>query len=170
LEALLPKDIDSLAMYEMAVHQLEEKGVKQYEISAFAKSDCYSRHNIGYWMARPFLGLGPSAFSYWDHCRFRNVANLSRYCKALQSGQSPVDFSEQLSPEQRVRELLAIQLRLIAGVPLHDFQMQHGQIDTQTLAIIESLIANGLLTQENERLKLTRKGILFYDSIASEII
>ena len=79
----LPSAETNLKMLESATSKLEEIGLKRYEISAFAKPGYHSCHNTGYWQARPFFGLGPSAFSYYNDARFRNVANLNRYIQAL---------------------------------------------------------------------------------------
>lgn len=168
---LLPNEQDSLEMYEAAVGACEGIGLQQYEISAFAKPGRFSQHNVGYWTARPFLGLGPSAFSYWQKKRYRNIANLSKYLKLLAEGQSPVDFSEELDPDAHRRELLAVEMRLRQGVDLSSFQQRHGSLEPETMVALHELVKQGLLGENLEdRLKLTHKGVLFYDSVASEII
>lgn len=166
----LPDEDTSLAMYEMAIEKLDECGLKQYEISAFAKNNNYARHNVGYWIGRPFLGFGPSAFSYWEGRRFRNVAHLNRYCYALDEGKSPVDFDELLDPEAHLRELFVIQMRLKEGVDLREFQGEHGVLDRETHQMLQKLIADEFLERNEERIKLTHRGILFYDRVASELI
>lgn len=170
IRQMLPNEKESLQMYEMAVNKLEKMGLHQYEISAFAKSHQKSFHNSGYWTGRPFLGFGPSAFSYLNGKRFRNIANLNRYTDALEKGDSPVDFEEKLSHEAHLRELLAINLRLIEGVDLCCFQEQHGQLDTRTMTVISQLQSLNFLEFRNSRLKLSKRGILFYDTVATEII
>lgn len=168
---LIPDDQTSLKMLEMAVETLEAHGLKRYEISAFARDDLWSRHNVGYWTARPFLGLGPSAFSYWDNKRFRNVANLKKYCDALEQGLLPVDFEEELPQDARSRELLLIALRLTEGVDLAQFQEKHGTIPAETCSQIDQLIKTGFLQKEKgARLCLTERGRLFYDTIAEELV
>lgn len=166
----LPDDEISKIMYEKACSRFEMAGFKQYEISAFAKNGLIARHNSGYWTGRPFLGLGPSAFSYWEGQRFRNVANLSKYLRYLQEGTSPIDFSEKLLPEAHQRELLAIHLRLLAGVDLDIFEQQHGQLSSPCKKILMQLKNEGYLLYEEERWKLSRRGILFYDTVAEELI
>lgn len=166
----LPDDESSTQMYQMAIDTFEANGLSQYEISAFARDGLYSRHNVGYWTGRPFLGLGPSAFSYWQGRRFRNVANLNRYVQALREGHSPVDFEEELEPVKRRRELLTIALRLRSGVDTGPFENQHGMLDEQTLATLQRLQQEGLLEHSGGVCKLTQRGILFYDTIAVELI
>lgn len=156
----------SVKFYQAAIEKFEKIGLERYEISAFAKGKEYqSRHNLGYWTGRPFLGFGPSAFSFWEGERFRNIANLNRYTSLLKSGESPVDFREKLEHPANVKELLAVRLRLKGGVDLRSFP----PLPAETRITIEKLIESGLLI-EKETLQMTDSGLLLYDSIASEII
>ncbi len=170
LRPLLPDEETSLAMYEMAIEQLEKRGFAQYEISAFARPGFISQHNMGYWVGRPFLGLGPSAFSDWEGERFRNVAHLGKYCRALEKKESPVDFKEKLEPDARLRERFVLALRLKAGLFLPSFTRQHGPLDRAASLRLEKLISEGFIHQDKERIFLSKRGILFYDTVASELI
>ncbi len=162
----LPCNEKSLQFLTRALEKLEEIGLERYEISAFAKKGYESRHNLGYWTGRPFLGFGPSAFSYWEGERFRNIANLHRYTRKLQEEASPVDFRERLPFPNNLKELLAVRLRILKGTSLKDF----GQIPADVLAGIERLKKEGLLKQTGLVLQLTDLGTLFYDTVASELI
>ncbi|MBX7065701.1 MAG: radical SAM family heme chaperone HemW [Parachlamydiales bacterium] len=155
----------SLRFLQTALTALESIGLKRYEISAFAIPGFESRHNLGYWTGRPFLGFGPSAFSFWEGERFRNVANIHKYARHVRLGESPIDFREKLSYAASIRERLAIQLRVKGGASLDQFQIEH-----ETRQIIEKLKAQGLLIQQSSQLQLTEKGMLYYDTVAAEII
>lgn len=170
LRKQLPDAESSAQMYLMAQQMLESAGLKQYEISAFARNNAYSRHNVGYWTARPFIGFGPSAFSYLEGRRFRAVSNLNRYSEALQKGLPPEDFSEMLPPDARRRELLAIALRLKPGVDMSAFESQNGSLDPLTKAMLHKLAADGLVAIDDEVVALTERGVLFYDTVATELI
>lgn len=170
LRPLLPDEEVSLAMYQTAIEKLEAIGLKQYEISAFARPGFESKHNTGYWIGRPFLGLGPSAFSYWQGKRFRNIANLSRYHQMLLLGKLPVDFEEELDPEARRRELFVIQLRLRQGIAIEEFAKEQGKIDGTMRKMLSHLIEEGFLSEIEGRIQLTERGILFYDTVASTLI
>lgn len=170
LTPLLPNEETSLAMYNSAIERLTSYGLIQYEISAFAKPGFHSKHNTGYWTARPFLGFGPSAFSYWQGKRFRNIAHLSKYCRALKEGLSPIDFEEQLDPAAHLRELFVIQIRLCQGVLQSAFEKHHGALSQETLCTLNNLLEEGFVSQTGDCWKLTKKGILFYDTVAAELI
>lgn len=172
LRKQLPDADSSTAMYRTAIDTLADCSLAQYEISAFAKHDLFSRHNVGYWTARPFLGFGPSAFSYWEGRRFRNIANLNKYLKSLENDKLPVDFTEELTPIRRRKELLAIALRLKKGVDLTAFEQNYGPLDIDTRITMEQLQRNGWLEKDEDKniIKLSETGMLFYDSVAVEII
>jgi oxygen-independent coproporphyrinogen-3 oxidase len=153
----------SFRLLTTALEKLEQLGLHRYEISAFAKPGYESRHNLGYWTGRPFLGFGPSAFSFWEGERFRNIANLHKYARALKTGQSPVDFRERLPYPANLKEQLAIHLRVKHGVEAKEWP-------PETLLAIERLKGQGFLKVEEERLKLTERGMLFYDTVATDLI
>lgn len=165
LQAFLPSEEDRLKMYESLIEACAAIGLEQYEISAFSKKGAESRHNTGYWQGIPFVGLGPSAFSYWNGVRSRNCSNLHRYAQSLKQNQSPVDHQDDLSKEERERELFVVGLRMVEGVDLHQFTL-----DSQTLELVDQFTKEGLLFYSKQRLCLTHRGRLVYDSIASELI
>jgi oxygen-independent coproporphyrinogen-3 oxidase len=111
------------------------------------------------------LGFGPSAFSYWEKERFKNVSHLKRYASLLQENKSAVDFRERLSDSASTKELLAVRLHLTEGVDLTLFNLE-----PETKKAIERLRCDNLVSQEGSKLKLTERGKLFYDTVASEII
>ena len=166
----VPAAETSLAMLQEAVAVLEHIGLKRYEISAFAKAGFASRHNSGYWTARPFLGFGPSAFSYWDKKRYSNVSNLNQYSAALKKGLTAVDFEELLPCPDSQKELLAIELRLLRGVDLKNFQARHGNLPNEVLLNLELLQSKGWIERDGTRIKLSPEGLLFYDSIGEILI
>ena len=46
-----------------ACEWLEAAGVRQYEISNFAREGLASRHNVKYWRREPYVGFGLDAHS-----------------------------------------------------------------------------------------------------------
>ncbi len=55
---LVPTDDTIARMYEIAIERLDGAGLKQYEISNFAKSGFESRHNLRYWQPKAVPGAG----------------------------------------------------------------------------------------------------------------
>lgn len=166
LQPHLPSEETSLKMLNSAIEKAELAGFLRYEISAFAKFGQQSCHNRGYWTERPFLGLGPSAYSFWEGSRFRNIANLNRYCKRLQAKVSPIDFSETLPSSALLKEQLAVRLRLLEGLPIE----HHPLLPAETQATLHRLAEMGLIIFDKTAIRLSPQGLLFHDWIASEIV
>ncbi len=85
----LPEEMDT-AMYETTLALMAENGFAQYEVSNFAKTGFESRHNKNYWNHSNYLGVGPSAHSFWkEHPtggrRWWNVRSIAQYLRC--SGQ-----------------------------------------------------------------------------------
>lgn len=169
-QLVLPDQEESLFMYQSAEIILTEVGLLPYEISAFARPGFFSKHNVGYWTARDFIGLGPSAYSYFHQCRFRNVPHYNKYQKALKEGLDPKEESDFLTEDERRRELLAVEIRLRSGVNLSIFQQRHGPLSSETQKSLQALIRKGWVEEKNTLIKLTPQGRLFYDSVAVDII
>lgn len=170
LDKQRPKPRDARAMYAQAIDVMEQAGWTHYEISAFGRGQEVSKHNLGYWTGRPFLGLGPSAYSFWEGKRFRNLPHLKNYCAQMEEGKSAIDFSENLSVDAAHREQLILRLRTKAGVEKKVFQQEYGPFSAETLSLFRRFEEQGWLKEERERILLTREGQLFYDSIAVELV
>ena len=170
IESSMPIEEVSAKMVEAAWERTRAHGFEQYELSAFARGGLFSRHNVGYWQGREFLGFGPSAFSFFGKARFSNVANLKKYCQAIERGENPIETREEIGSLERLREMVAIGLRMNAGISLSSLERQWGAEDPGLLATLSELHEAGLLHQHNDTLCLTDRGRLLYDTVAVEII
>lgn len=170
LEKQMPEEKLSLRFLEEAIEASDKNNFQRYEISAFSKQNYASCHNMGYWTGRPFLGFGPSAFSYLEGRRFRTCSNFLRWIKKVEEGNEIHDFEETLSKENQQKELLALHLRLLQGFSLDKFIESWGLIPKEILDLFETWIEKGWLTKHNDLFFLTKEGALFYDTLASEII
>src|SRR3990172_8109599 len=63
------------------------------------------------------------------------------------------------------KELLAIELRLLNGVDLKNFQARHGTLPNEVLLNLEMLQNKEWIERDDNRIKLSPEGLLFYDSI-----
>lgn len=162
---------EELRQYKMIRSLLEAAAYDQYEISNFARPDRMCRHNLLYWGPAPYLGCGPSAHSHWNEQRYANVRTLRVYCKRLLNGESAVDFTEQLPPEEKARESLVMWLRRIHGVPRKAFAAATG-FDYHALCgpAIAQLCADGLLDESDGSLRLTTRGLFVSNSVMAELV
>jgi oxygen-independent coproporphyrinogen-3 oxidase len=170
ISSCMPRAEESLAQYRALQQETQKSGFEQYEISAFCRPHFRSQHNCGYWTGREFLGFGPSAFSFYAGRRFSNISNVFRYCEFIESGKSAVDFVDDVSLIERLREMIAIGLRMNEGIDLSKIEARWGKSDAKLQATLHHLHEIGLLTKVDNRIALTEEGRVLYDSIAVEII
>lgn len=155
------------AMEEETERRLGEAGFHHYEISNYSRPGSECRHNLHYWRGQDYLGLGPSATSFVDGCRFGNVESLPDYCAGLEAGQLPIVEWEPLTSEQIHREQLVFGLRLLDGIDAAE--PESPLIYSDRRPRVAHLVQEGLLVEEAHRLKLTAKGRRYADSVALEL-
>jgi len=176
-KVIAPLEDDAVAnMYEVAIDELALRGLKQYEVSNFAKPGFESHHNMNYWKNSSYLGLGASAFSYDGETRSRNVSDACEYTRLVRGGKNVTEFSEKLPPERRAKETAAIKIRTREGINFNWFREKTGY-DLESLAkkAIPKLIDEGLIRyirKEDEvtGIGLKRKGFLFCDTVSSSLL
>ena len=105
-------------MLERTRARLRAAGYHHYEISNFARPGFESKHNLRYWQYRNYVGLGSAAASFTKGRRSQNVSNVQEYMRRINSGGSPVDFSEKLTGKAREGEKLMVGLRQLDGVQI----------------------------------------------------
>jgi oxygen-independent coproporphyrinogen-3 oxidase len=170
-QGLLPivEDDDAARQLEMLIDMLAQAGYEHYEVSNFCKPGFMSRHNSSYWRQTSYLGIGPSAHSYNNTTRQYNVSNNAIYLKTIAQNQIPAEI-EQLQREDHINEYLLTTLRTNWGTDLERLRhLYHYDIDTVYAEYLETLYTQGLAVRDGHHLKLTKKGRLLADKIASDL-
>lgn len=153
-----PTEDAAADLYLYTVQTLAQRGFLQYEISNFAKPGFASRHNTKYWKCVPYLGIGPSAHSYWQGKRFYVPSSVSDFL--TQPVQTLVLVDE--TPGSRSEQIM-LRMRLTEGVPrawLADKQLW-----------VQSLCRAGLLREtENDHIAMTPAGFLVSNAILAKLL
>jgi oxygen-independent coproporphyrinogen-3 oxidase len=153
------EDADSDARFlESAMCLLERAGFEHYEISNYARDGFASLHNRGYWAGEDYVGIGPSAFSTIGLIRYQNIPEYRDYTGRIFAGASPVSSTEDLTPEMKRTERIALSLRTGRGIPSVELSSWPNERRE-----FEDL---GLLREVNGNLVLTPRGKLLADSVA----
>ncbi len=155
--------------YETANLLLADHGYTPYEISNFSHGESYyCRHNLKYWQHEPYLGLGPSAHSFINPYRWRNVRTLPAYLSRLEKPELPVMNKEMLTPQQMEFEYIFLNLRLKDGIDLNMYQsrFQDKFVDKYRQEI-QRLHRTGMIDQQDNRIRLSSRGWLLADEVAS---
>ena len=160
-------------MYEELVLRSSAKGYHQYEVANFARGEitfdpglndslpAYAcRHNVNYWRAGDYYGLGPSAAGYVRGQRTKNWSNTILYCEQLEKGKRAIESTEELSPIRRAGETAAFGLRMNAGWPFEEFRRVTGyELRAEWRSEIEELVSQSWAEIENDRFRLTAEGL-----------
>jgi oxygen-independent coproporphyrinogen-3 oxidase len=155
-------------LYEMASEMLWGAGIKQYEISNFARQDFESRHNLKYWTRQPYLGFGVDAHSMLRidgerAVRFATPDSLERFTAG-----EPGSHAE-VSKQEALEESFFLGLRLIGGVDLRALETVHGPLTTYLPSLEESL-RDGLLDRDGSIVRLTKRGRMLSNEVFARFI
>ena len=158
-------------LYESAIAALEGHGLRQYEISNFARGESQSRHNLKYWRRQPYLGFGLDAHSMvgtvdGSALRFSTTAVLAEY---LRGGQ--VQDVRQVSPCEALEEAWFLGLRLRAGVAWRALAAEFGSDRVENFVpLVRELCQLGLLTDQEGVVCLTQRGLLFSNDVFARFL
>src|SRR6185437_8352335 len=118
----VPDEDLTAEFYENACERLNTSGIKQYEISNFARDGFESRHNLKYWTRQPYLGFGvdahsmlpaaPDALGGTESLRLATTDNYDAFLVSPQIAVTPV------TPQQALEENFFLGLRLNRGIDL----------------------------------------------------
>lgn len=152
-------------MYHLIVEKLEEIGLKQYEVSNFAKIEKESVHNKKYWNCKEYLGLGISAHSCLNDERFSNTVNLSKYIKELHNGNIPVDFREKLDMPTKKFEYIIMNMRLKEGFLISDYnRLFESDFLEENKKAVKIGLENKVVEIKDDRIYFTKRGFDIMDS------
>ena len=165
-----PKEAEQSEEFYYMSDFLKNHGFDHYEISNFGKPGFHSQHNSAYWKSHEYLGIGPSAHSYnGGNLRSWNVANNQLYINSLNQNKLPKE-TEILSESEQFNEMMMIGLRTLTGVDLADLNNRFGDDVRQHFEKeTKQRIADGILTVENNHLRIPEKHWFLADGIASDL-
>jgi len=149
-------------LFEMTMSMLESAGYEHYEISNYARPSFSSAHNRAYWSGENYLGIGPSAFSTIGMQRWQNIPDYRQYADRVLFDQSPIGATENLTPEMKRTERIALSLRTGDGVSTDLLEPSRNQA--------REFVRLGLLRQSNGSYMLTRAGKALADSVAEALV
>lgn len=164
----LPSENLSVKQFSYLINRFENLGYEQYEISNFAKNNSYSKHNLNYWEQVPYLGIGPSAHSYYDNCRIWNIANNREYIYSLNENKLPSE-KEELSRENVFNEYVFTRLRTKWGISLEYIETNFKDFLVRIEPILKGYKKENQLIENNNFIVLTESGKFIADRIASDL-
>jgi oxygen-independent coproporphyrinogen-3 oxidase len=168
----VPDDDLTADLYLRACERLDAAGIRQYEISNFARSGFESRHNLKYWTRQPYLGFGVDAHSMLastengiESVRFSTADSLEQFLAGAPLLRTVV------SKQGALEESCFLGLRLARGVDLQELAAQFGahEVDAFQAAVADCGWA-GLLERDGSVIRLTPRGRLLSNEVFERLL
>lgn len=167
----LPSENLSADMFELTQEVTTAAGLPAYEVSNHAAAGSESQHNLIYWRAGDYAGVGPGAHGrltlggqrYATEC-LRAPQDWLQSVQTHGHGEVPRDA---LSGNSRALEYMMMGLRVSEGLDLGRLtSMDPLAMDTKALS---QLIEMGLLYQDGDRLKTTGQGRMMLNEVIRKL-
>lgn len=156
--ALPTEDLEA-TMYGHLIDEMERHGLKQYEISNFAKDGYASVHNKIYWDNDEYAGFGAGAHGYVDGVRYSNHGPIKKYMDALANGEKPIILEHTVTRDERLEEQMFLGLRKTDGVTHDEFMRKFGVPMIDVFGdVIASEVELERLIHDEDGVRLTRRG------------
>ena len=167
---VLPDDDAQADMYLWTVTRLAQAGYPQYEISNFSRPGMQSRHNLRYWLTRPYIGFGPGAHSDFGGRRYSFVRDLDQYITGVLHGGNIIDSSDLIPPRERCGEYLMLRLRTTLGIEEWEYRRNYLMNFDPIEAKLLTYEQHGLTQRDGNRWRLTPKGFLVSNQLIGELM
>ena len=149
----LPGEETSFDIQQRGQQRLAELGYEQYEVSAYARNDMRSVHNLNYWSFGDYLAVGAGAHGkitddegIW---RYAKIANPQQYMEQ-QEGRGDVPALKPVDGDDRLFEFLLNALRLTDGFDEQLFEARTGLPADSLRRRLEPVIKKGLIASQGE--------------------
>ena len=155
---------------------LADAGLERYEISNYARPGLESRHNVNYWEGGDYLGIGAGAHSHRRRPedplgeRWQNERLPTGYMRLTGEAGHAVTERERPELRQAMAEHLLTGLRMIGGVSLLRFERRFGMRPEGTFPDVADWLSEGLLVEDDQRLRFGRQGLLLANELFVRLV
>jgi putative oxygen-independent coproporphyrinogen III oxidase len=160
------------ALYDITQELCAAHGLPAYEISNHARPGSECRHNLIYWRAHEYAGIGPGAHGRLDIEGVRHATATEKrpesWLAMVESSGHGVVTDDPLTREEMSDEFLLMGLRLAEGIDIARYAEVSGRtLDPERIA---ALSAHGLVeTTVDGRLRVTLPGFPVLDAVVADL-
>ena len=140
---------------------------EHYEISNYAKSSFYSKHNKAYWQNQTYYGFGCSAHGYQNGIRYSNTSNIHKYIE------NPYEHELEhiVTDKEKLEEEIFLGFRLSKGINVENINKKFNiDFESKYKDILKKYLNTEYLKQTKYGYCLTDKGFLLSNIILSEFL
>jgi oxygen-independent coproporphyrinogen-3 oxidase len=168
----LPDEDTARALYDTTQAVCAAANLPAYEISNHARPGGECRHNLVYWRAHEYAGVGPGAHGRLDIAGERRATATEKrpesWLMRVEARGHGVVADEALTPEQRADELLLMGLRLAEGIdPARYARLSGRPLDARRIARLRE--QGAVETTADGRLRVTLSGFPVLDAVVADL-
>lgn len=169
---VVPDEDLGRALYDTTQAVCAGAGLPAYEISNHARAGAECRHNLVYWRAHEYVGIGPGAHGRLDIGPERRATATAKRPEAwLMRAESlghGVETDEPLTREQMADEFLLMGLRLAEGIdPARYARLAGRPLNPQRVALLRE--QGAVETTPNGMLRVTLAGFPVLDAVVADL-
>ncbi len=165
---ILPREDIVADMFELAENLLSDGGFSHYEISNFAKEGFESKHNMGYWKLKDYIGFGVSSHSLVGLDRFFAPNTMAKYIAAVKENKCELT-EEILTVAEAKKEFTMLGFRLKDGICFEEYtKMFASNFKTEYATQLEKFAPYLEITQTS--VKIPEKYFYISNQIISEFM
>ena len=168
---------DGLAadMYARTGQIMAAAGLPAYEVSNHARPGAECRHNLIYWQAEDWIGIGPGAHGRVSAGAGRIGIATRRspagWLDAVEAEGHAVETVIEDGPGDVVAERLMMGMRLSEGIDLAALEAAFGERSRLiNMAAYDELVAAGLMKNDPDRLCVTEDGRLLLNRVVGALL
>jgi oxygen-independent coproporphyrinogen-3 oxidase len=168
----LPDEDTARALYDTTQAVCAAAGLPAYEISNHARPGAECRHNLVYWRAHEYAGIGPGAHGRLNIGGERRATATERrpesWLMRVEARGHGIVTDEALTPEQRADEFLLMGLRLAEGIdPARYARLSGRPLDARRIARLRE--QGAVETTAGGRLRVTLSGFPVLDAVVADL-
>jgi oxygen-independent coproporphyrinogen-3 oxidase len=165
----IPDDDSAFIMQDLLMSTLQAAGYERYEVSAYAKQGHKCQHNLNYWQFGDYIGIGAGAHGkISEHNRISrqmNERHPDAYMeKIFKQGHALIE-ERILNKDDLPFEYMLNTLRLVDGVPTHEFNERTGLQLAQINPMLELAVKKQLLDTDPRTVKATPLGMQYLNDL-----
>ncbi len=169
---VIPDEDSARTLYDTTQDICAGAGLPAYEVSNHARPGAECRHNLVYWHAHEYAGIGPGAHGRLDIAGERRATATEKRPEAwlmrVETMGHGVTTDDVLTHEERADEFLLMGLRLAEGInPARYARLAGRKLDPRRLAILREegaveMTADGML-------RVTAAGFPVLDAVVADL-
>lgn len=172
---VLPADDDAWTIQQRCQEMIEQAGLNQYEVSAWARDGQRCQHNVNYWQFGDYLGIGAGAHGKLTSGSSQQVVRTTRqkhpaaYLEAAGREQAVIERRTLAKSDLRFEYMLNA-MRMNEGFEIEHYQQVTGLRLDADQAPWPSLWTDGLIEQAGSWIRPSARGRQYLNEITERFL